>query len=37
VEKKYELIKDGYGWYMVKALKDFQLITGKIIKKGEIK
>jgi len=36
MDKKYELIKDGYGWYMVKALKDFTLITGETIKKGEI-
>lgn len=35
MDKKYELIKDSY-WYRVKALKDFTLITGETIKKGEI-
>jgi len=35
MEKKYKLIKDSY-WYRVKALKDFILITGETIKKGDI-
>jgi len=36
VEKKYELIETGYGFYRVKALKDFTLITGEKVKKGDI-
>ncbi len=35
MNKKYELIKDSY-WYRVKALKDFILITGETVKKGDI-
>ena len=34
MDKKYELIKEG-GHYRIKALKDFQLITGEIVKKGD--
>ena len=38
MKKKYELTgNDCEGFYIIKALKDFQLITGEIIKKGEIK
>ncbi len=33
MEKKYELIKDEYGLTRIKALKDFQLITGEMVKK----
>ena len=36
MEKKYELIKKGFNWPRVKALKDFTLITGEQIKKGDI-
>ncbi len=35
MNKKYELLKDSY-WYRVKALKDFTLITGEIIKKNDV-
>jgi len=35
MEKKYELIKGTYSLYRVKALKDFTLITGETIKKGD--
>ena len=35
MDKKYELIEtDCDGFYRIKALKDFQLITGEIVKKG---
>ena len=33
MDKKYELIETGPGWHRIKALKDFTLITGEIIKK----
>jgi hypothetical protein len=36
MEKKYELIEDKYGWFRVKSLKDFTLITGEHVKKGDI-
>jgi len=37
MEKKYELIEtDCDGYYRIKALKDFQLITGEIIKAGDL-
>jgi carbonic anhydrase/acetyltransferase-like protein (isoleucine patch superfamily) len=36
MDKKYELIEARPGWYNVKALKDFTLITGEQIKKGDI-
>jgi hypothetical protein len=36
MEKKYELIETPYGFYRVKALKDFTLITGEAVKKGDI-
>jgi len=37
MDKKYELIETVYrGCYRIKALKDFQLITGEIVKKGDI-
>lgn len=37
MEKKYELIRAYYvGRYRIKALKDFQLITGEIVKKGDL-
>lgn len=36
MEKKYELIKEGFNWPRVKALKDFTLITGEKVKKGDI-
>ena len=37
MDKKYELIEtDCDGFYRIKALKDFQLITGEIVKKGDI-
>jgi carbonic anhydrase/acetyltransferase-like protein (isoleucine patch superfamily) len=37
MDKKYELIgTDCDGFYRIKALKDFQLITGEIVKKGDI-
>ena len=35
MEQKYELIKGTYSLYRVKALKDFTLITGETIKKGD--
>ncbi len=36
MEKKYELIRAYYvGVYRIKALKDFQLITGEMIHKGD--
>jgi len=37
VEKKYELI-DTYckSYYIIKALKDFQLITGEVVRKGDL-
>ena len=37
MEKKYELIETGYGFYRVKALKDFTLITGEHVKKTKIR
>ena len=37
MEKKYELIETVCrGYYRIKALKDLQLITGEIIKAGDI-
>jgi len=36
MDKKYKLIDDEYSWYKVIALKDFTLITGEQIKKGDI-
>lgn len=36
MEKKYELIKNYNDWFRVKALKDFTLITGEKVKKGDI-
>ncbi len=37
MEKKYELIETVYrGCYRIKALKDFQLITGEVIKTGDL-
>ena len=36
MEKKYELMMDEYGFNRVKALKDFTLITGETVKKGDI-
>jgi hypothetical protein len=37
MEKKYELIEtDCDGYYRIKALKNFQLITGEIIKAGDL-
>ena len=36
MEKKYKLIKINNFWYRVKTLKDFTLITGEIIKKGDV-
>ncbi len=35
MEKKYELIEDKNGWFRVKSLKDFTLITGETVKKGD--
>jgi len=35
MEKKYEAIKMG-NFYRIKALKDFQLITGEMVKKGDL-
>ena len=35
MEKKYEVIKMG-NFYRIKALKDFQLITGEMVKKGDL-
>ena len=35
--KKYELIETDYdGFYRIKALKDFQLITGEVVRKGDL-
>ncbi len=34
MDKKYELIKEK-DYYRIKALKDFQLITGEVIRKGD--
>ena len=35
--KKYELIETDYdGYSRVKALKDFQLITGEMVKKEDL-
>ncbi len=36
MDKKYELIETGRGWHRIKALKDFTLITGEIIKKDDV-
>jgi len=36
MNKKYELIKDRWGFYRVLSLKDFTLITGETIRKGDI-
>ena len=37
MDKKYELMETDYdGFYRIKALKDFQLITGEIIKAGDL-
>ena len=36
MDKKYKLIEDEYSWYKVIALKDFTLITGEQIKKGDV-
>ena len=37
MEKKYELIETVYrGRYRIKALKDFQLITGEMVQKGDL-
>jgi len=37
MDKKYELMETDYdGFYRIKALKDFQLITGDIVKKGDL-
>ena len=37
MDKKYELIEtDCDGFYRIKALKDFQLITGEIVRKGDL-
>ena len=37
MEKKYELIETDYdGYSRIRALKDFQLITGEIVKKGDV-
>ncbi len=35
MDKKYELIKEK-DYYRIKALKDLQLITGEIVKKGDL-
>ena len=35
MDKKYELIKEN-DYYRIKALKDFQLITGEVIRKGDL-
>jgi len=35
MEKKYELIKSHNDWYEIVALKDFTLITGETVKKGD--
>jgi len=36
MEQKYKLIETGPGWHRIKALKDFTLITGEIIKKDDV-
>ena len=36
MEKKYELMMNDYGFNRVKALKDFTLITGETVKKGDL-
>ena len=37
MEKKYELTETVYrNFYRIKALKDFQLITGEMVKKGDL-
>jgi len=37
MDKKYELMETDYdGYSRVKALKDFQLITGEMVKKGDL-
>ncbi len=37
MDKKYELMETDYdGFYRIKALKDFQLITGEIVRKGDL-
>ena len=37
MDKKYELIETYYnGRYRIKALKDFQLITGEMVQKGDL-
>ena len=36
MEKKYELIKDKFGLTRIRALKDFTLITGETVKKGDL-
>ena len=36
MEKKYKLIETKFGFYRIKALKDFQLITGEVIKTGDL-
>ncbi len=37
MDKKYELIEtDCDGFYRIKALKDFELVTGEIVKKGDL-
>ena len=35
MDKKYELIKEN-DYYRIKALKDFQLITGEMVQKGDL-
>ena len=36
MDKKYELIETKFGFYKIKALKDFELITAEIVKKGDL-
>ncbi len=36
MDKKYELIEAKFGFYRIKALKDFQLITGEVVRKGDL-
>jgi hypothetical protein len=41
MEKKYELIKSAYEYanrscYRIKALKDFNLVTGEMVKKEDL-
>ncbi len=36
MDKKYELIKDKFGLTRIRALKDFTLITGETVKKGDL-